>query len=192
MRHKILLVLLLAVSSPAFSDVFGLKMGMKLSEMKKMKPGKWFDGTYFIVNLPKPNKAFLEYFVSVSEKNGLCMIIAHAWGTREATNKNGDKLIEQFENLSNEITKKYGEGFLTNTLQNQPDNFMNALSKKEGMYNMMWTGNNHNESKEKLPDSLHAVFLYSSAINEQIGNLTVAYIFNNADESCIGAPTKNF
>ncbi len=178
MRHKILLVLLLAVSNPVFSDVFGLKDGMSLSQIKKkidlvkLNEIKTIPNseTYMATEMPHNDDYYKMYLLSVSEKCGLVGISAIG------KDKYDDDLIKKFTQIGLDINKVYGKGVHEITSNADQDS---QIEIENIEVTVTWGG----KEKPKLPNNLGIVMMKLHQNNEKLGSVDTTWLFRNVD-SC--------
>ena len=139
MRIKpLLLVLLLAIAGEAQADVFGLKKGMTIEQIRALKFGeltKIMDTPeqFWEVRNPKtPKDAQIATFVLVPGK-GL-LKVAFLW--RVDSNTYGDGVKEKFNKLRTILSEKYGKGETIDYLKEEsqwaePHFWMQTLADKE-------------------------------------------------------------
>lgn len=170
----IFIFFVLAIS--AFSDQFGLTMGMKLEQIDKSAK-KIANGVYQ-VKVPKPHNAFVRYIVRICPSEGLYYI--KAMSDKIETNGHGTSLQMKFEEIENKLKNVYGDNKKTDflvrdSLWDEPKYWMMGLLKQDRYYFSVW----HKESNAKLKENLMSIGLSSVALSTQTGYIALEYTYEN-------------
>jgi hypothetical protein len=173
MRKKLLLALLLSVSMPAVSDVFGLKGGMQLHEIEKKVhfiKNPELEGYYMATELPKGSKNYKMYVFSVDKKCGLFTINAVGNDIPPyEDNSNANELAGKLKEVTDEIISDYGT----------PENYGwegDKDSPYKASYIALWGG----KDSKKLPNDVGMIAVKMSFDNNKIPSISTTYIFRSA------------
>lgn len=156
---------------------FGLWMGMGLSDIcgdvEELAPFK-----YRIYVVPKPHSAFDFYVLKVTPDHGLSWI--KAVGKNVKTSCYGIELKSAFESMLARLSKVYGEADVSDFLMyesiwSEPRDWMQALEKGERVLLAKWG----DDQSVVLKDHIKFVWLTASAVNDELGYISVEYEFNN-------------
>lgn len=165
----------------AMSGPFGLEKGMSLKEIGG-KPEKLENGTYKLINVPKPHSAFQGYIVRVAPKGGLCCIMAVVKDIE--TSSYGFELKRAFREMEKKLEATYGKHktvdvLLPGSIWDKPNDWMMGLIKKERFLAAIW------EAAEGsfLPTDLKQIGLIAIPIALDKGFISIKYSFTNID-SC--------
>lgn len=105
-------VFLLVVTFPAYSGPFGLEMGQKIDDLKKimdLKQNENNSGWYHTSTVPLPYADFEEYVLSVLPEEGLCNVAGMSGPIK--TDDNGVQFIKKYSRLESLLITKYGKPF---------------------------------------------------------------------------------
>ena len=186
MKRLLLAPLLLALSSPAQAEQFGLTMGESLRSIRWNKgiiltqqndaPEQWFTE-----KLPKGTPDFYGYFLEVTPKAGLCKITAMKAPIE--TNSFGTQLITMFDYFEKELSKKYGpskkyEGILPESKYVSPKDWMKGLAAQDRVLSAYWL----KENNPKLKSDMDNIMLRAVGGDENEGALAFVYSYNNWNE----------
>lgn len=171
MRKK-LLALLLIISTPAFCDVFGLKGGMTLNQIKKnvnfIKTPESNDH-YIATELPNGDSYYKIYVFAVDKKCGLFTI--NAVGNDIPYQENGDahELSNKLKEVTDEIISVYGK----------PENYgwqEDKESPYKASYLALWGG----KDAKPLPNDVGMIAVNLKFDESKTPSITTNYIFRKA------------
>ena len=164
---------------------FGLPMGTTLAQLASFGPTEESDakGFYKLRTVPKPHEDFETYIVAVSEKQGLCKIMAI--GKDVSTSAQGYELRSAFESLDKILLEKYGDrknfDFLNaGSIWDEPKDFMMGLVKKERTLSSYWD----QSQGSHFTDHVNAITLETTALHSDVGYLQLRYEFENT-KACL-------
>lgn len=184
MRKRLLFSLLLYVSTPTFSDVFGLKGGMPLDELKKKMEITQPDPSqhaYVSFSVPVGNNPYFKMYVFyVMPKCGLVTI--NAMSKDIQFSKDGHELTEQFGELMKDTSDKYGKGRLEH-FKNK-DKPTEQLEIEDIDFAASWGG----KGEKKLPDNLGVITLQLKFNEDKTSIISETFLFKNIDK-CVTPPS---
>lgn len=160
---------------------FGLYMGMTKAELAKLgKLENREPGVFVIDPVPQSHPDFESYMLLVSERHGLCRIMAI--GKTISTNVYGTAITAKFEQIRDAISSKYGKrknfDFLNaGSIWNEPRDWMMAVLKEERTLASYW----NEEIGSNLVDQVAAIGLKVMALSDDSAYLTLSYDFENVD-----------
>lgn len=184
MLRFILLAILIALASvESRADVFGLKKGMNLEQIRALDFGELakIKGSpiWSVPNPRTPKGADMSAFLIVPDKGLLKVIIL--WNIE--TNSHGDGIKQKFGELKKILSEKYGEGKTIDRLKqgsmwDKPQYWMRSLETEERT--LMWglTDSIADSDKNKLT----GVFIEASASTGREGRITLSYEFEGWGE----------
>lgn len=186
------------LSSPATSRVihdgpFGLKMGLSPAEVKAAVPSLEESdqgaGIYRSVSVPVPHPDFESYSLLLSQKSGLCKIVAI--GKDIQSGDTGFEVRSAFDALDKAITSKYGKGKkydFTSERYDSSEFWMMHLLQKNRTLAKIWS----KEEGSSLTNNLSAIALEAGASDMSTGYLVMRYEFQNMPD-CVaeGEAEKN-
>ena len=160
MLSKLMLsALLLAIfTGVGQADVFGLKKGMTIEQVRALEFGKLEkeeseanQERWGVVNPKTPKGAHSTVFFFVPGK-GLLKVRIY-WGIE--TNSYGDGIKEKFKGLKTILSEKYGEGntydhLKSGSIWNRPQDWMKSLQAEERYLEWYLTGGIAESEKNKL------------------------------------------
>lgn len=179
---KYILFFTILLSNAAFSNPFGLEMGMKLEQIEG-KTTKIKTGFYQLTSVPKPHSAFETYHVQIAPKSGLCFISAKSRGVK--TKPDGIRLKSAFYNMQNKYEKKYGKSEVEDALNpgstwsKQNDWMIGLFDLQRDLY-ARW----NKDTGAKLKNNINEIWIVAVTTGKTDGFLYVSYSFSNRDE-CI-------
>ena len=168
------------------ADVFGLKKGMTLEQVRALEFGKLEkqensggEDMWGVKNPKTPKGAYSALFVFVPDK-GLLKVGIH-WEIE--TNSHGDGIKEKFKELKTILSEKYGKGetfdFLKpGSIWNRPQDWMIALQAQERYLDWALADGIAESEKNKLT----AIALRATADSGSMGGVSLAYEFQGWNE----------
>ena len=142
---RIIILIMLVLSVIALAEnrkVFGFTVGMTIEDVKEKfgedNVKKARKGIY-TVDLNNINN--MEYALIILHNNKICKVAIY--GDSQFTNKYGDQLKTEYEEIHTILVKKYGNPEDHNFLKSgsywdEPQDFIMALSKKERYLSSYW------------------------------------------------------
>ena len=180
-RSYILLLWVCLASGDAIgADIFGLKKGMTVSEIRTLGFGtlERDDNDRFSVSNPKMPKDAWKLYFEISPKNGLLMV---SFSFRIETNAYGTEVKAKYKELRDIMKKKYGEGIefdflLPGSISRQPRDWMLGLSKNERT--LFWLNGFGVDNKWQL----EAVGVWAISTSPEKAYVEVRYHFQGWEE----------
>lgn len=171
MKKNIILFLLLCFglfAQGGKKETFlNLSAGMTLGEITKIVGEKNISkieqkDTYKIIREVTDGNLFDELRVIITKKYGLVRITAYT--ETKDTNVYGDNIKDDFKNLYNALSKKYGEGIKYDFLRkgsiwNEPEDYTMGLLKEERHLAAFWTKDDGLKSEDLIGISLQILML---------------------------------
>lgn len=162
---------------------FGLNMGESTAQitakgvvLKKVSEGVWRTSY-----LPYGNKAFDDYWLTISPKQGLCKITA--WISKIQDSSYGDNTKSKFLSLKQALTQRYGTpsndfDFLrAGAIWKEPNEWMWSISKKERTLASFW-GSETNPAKNPVK----YIALQAKGVSPEVALISVGYELTNASK----------
>jgi hypothetical protein len=176
-----IVALVSAHANAAWDGPFGLKEGLSLAEIKSVAKVVHSGNalTYTADTLPVPHAAFALYVLKISDKAGLCEIIAVS--PQKPTDAFGEGLLSNYGAVRDALVEKYGppsgeeDSVRPGSMWTAPQHFMMGLMKGERSLRAIWlTG-----KSSKLPATLSRVGIIAGAESPSKGNFSLQYRFSN-------------
>ena len=170
--------------SQSFSeDIFGLKRGMRIGQIRKLgfssitQPDITRRDIYIAQKPKKPRDVFAAAFI-VPPDIGL-LRVRFIWYIQ--TNMFGDTLKDKFNDLHNVLAKKYGKGIKDDSLRpgsiwEDPRYWMMGLLQRErklAWYSLLTDNNKYN---------LEGVYLETEASTQREARLSLTYDFKGCED----------
>lgn len=171
------------VSSGCIANApFGLRVGMSLSEVKKVAGNPTLIDTYNyrFSKVPVSHSSFVDYGMIITPKHGLCKIFA--FGEALPANSYGDSVKREFTKIEKSISSKCGEPLgvndylKTGSIWSNPNEWMMGLYKEERKLNAGWDVGEKN--------GVDFIALKAGALNSGKGILSLTYELSNI-EGCL-------
>ena len=148
--------------------------------MKTERVGRSLSYTTDVVPIPHPSFAW--YALTISEKYGLCRILAV--GKEKPSDAYGESLRQDYNVLRDALVEKYGrptldeDGIRQGSIWNEPKDFMMGLLKGERSLTTLWKP----EPSNRLPPTLSLVAVLAAAPSSSKGKVSMQYRFSNNDQ----------
>lgn len=97
------------ITFSAYSGPFGLEMGQKIDDLKKLmdlKQDENNNGWYHTTTVPAPSPDFAEYVLSILPEDGLCNVAGMSGPIK--TDDKGDQFVKKFSKLESQLIAKFG------------------------------------------------------------------------------------
>lgn len=171
-------VFLLVATFPAYSGPFGLEMGQKIDDLKKimdLKQNENNSGWYHTSTVPLPYADFEEYVLSILPEEGLCNVAGMSGPIK--TDDNGAQFIRKFSKLESLLIAKYGKPFVRLSVQ-PVKNWVEKMYSSGDKPLSLWS------SKDwSIPDSnLRSVKLQTDTISKDEVVINLVYFFDSTDK----------
>ena len=159
---------------------FGFEPGMtKQQIIDKLGSGAIQESKGDVLTLkkaPLSHSGFEQYMVIVDPKRGLVKLVAI--GKNVSTSVYGDELKDAFNEMEKSIISAYGESkrfdyLKTDSIWNEPKDFMAGLLNKERTLESFWP----NDDATKLKGQVSTINLEAKALDQQTGYLILGYEF---------------
>jgi len=174
-----------------YDGPFGLNMGLSTAEAKAAIPdleeSDQGPRIYRADSVPVPHPDFESYSLLISQKSGLCKIVAI--GKDIKSGDAGYEVRSAFDALDKAITSKYGNGKkydFTSQRHDSPQFWMMHLLDKNRTLAKVWD----NDEGSNLTSNLTSIILEAGATSMSTGYLVMSYEFQNMSDCAAEAEAE--